>query len=155
MPKSSRGFTLLEVLIAVMIISVVIGSLLQLFSNNTTTFSSIHQKIVHTNTTTLLLGNPHYGYENDKTDLAELIKDFPIDDDLRRQLKKIKIEILYNEVTTIDFGEVAEAFAEADTTDEGEALVKEASEASNALEVGRTTLKIGDQASSFLRVKLQ
>jgi len=55
MPKSSRGFTLLEVLIAVMIISVVIGSLLQLFSNNTTTFSSIHQKIVHTNTTTLLL----------------------------------------------------------------------------------------------------
>jgi len=50
---------------------------------------------------------------------------------------------------------VAEAFAEADTTDEGEALVKEASEASNALEVGRTTLKIGDQASSFLRVKLQ
>jgi len=155
MPKSSRGFTLLEVLIAVMIIAVVIGSLLQLFSNNTTTFASIHQKIQHTNTTTLLLGNVHYGYENDKTDLAELVKDFTVDDDLRRQLKNIKVEILYKEVTRIDFGEVAEAFAEAETTDQGEALVKEASEASNALEIGRTTLKIGDQASSFLRVKLQ
>ncbi|MEE8587773.1 MAG: prepilin-type N-terminal cleavage/methylation domain-containing protein [Sulfurimonadaceae bacterium] len=158
MSKRSHGFTLIEVLVAVMIIAVVIGALIQLFATNTHTFSSVHQKILHTNKTTLLLGNEIYGYEDKKVELAELVKDFNIDDDLRRLLKKEKAEILYTEVTSIDFGDAAEALAEAEDTESGnddEALISEAGEATNALEVGRTTLKIGGQSSSFLRVKLQ
>ena len=154
MPKHSNGFTLIEVLVAVMIISVVIGSLIQLFSNNSRTFASVHQKILHSNTTTLLLGNNIYGYEDAETDLAELIKDFNIDDDLRRKLKEVKVKVMYSEVTTIDFGEAAESIAEEESGAE-EAAVKEASEASNSLEIGRTTLRAGDQSSSFLRVKFQ
>ena len=156
MPKLSRGFTLLEVLVAVMIIAVVIGSLIELFANNSSTFTSVHQKILHTNTTSVLLGNEIYGYEKAKTDLAELVKDFNIDDDLRRQLKNIKVEILYNEVTRIDFGEAAESIAGLDSSENGgDTLVQEATDAVTALEVGRTTLKINDHSSSFLRVKLQ
>ena len=158
MSKRSHGFTLIEVLVAVMIIAVVIGALIQLFATNTHTFSSVHQKILHTNKTTLLLGNEIYGYEDKKVDLAELVKDFNIDDDLRRLLKKEKAEILYTEVTSIDFGDAAEALAEAEDTEsrkDDEALISEAGEATNALEVGRTTLKIAGQSSSFLRVKLQ
>ncbi len=158
MPKRSCGFTLIEVLVAVMIIAVVIGALLQLFSTNAQAFSSVHQKILHANRTTLLLGNSVYGYEDKKIDLAELVKDFNIDDDLRRQLKRKKVQILYTEVTSIDFGDAAEAIAEAETTDTenvDKGAISETAEAANALEVGRTTLKIDDQSSSFLRVRLQ
>lgn len=158
MPKQTNGFTLIEVLVAVMIIAVVIGALLQLFATNSHAFSSIHQKILQTNKTTLLLGNKVYGYEDKKINLAELVKDFNIDDDLRRLLKKEKVEIIYTEITSIDFDAAAEALAEEqdnESTPEDETLVSDTAEATNALEVGRTTLKIGGQSSSYLRVKLQ
>ena len=156
MPKTSHGFTLLEVLVAVMIIAVVIGSLIQLFANNSNTFASIPQRILHTNTTSLLLGNEVYGFQKAKTDLAELVKDFKIDDDLRRKLKNIKAEIVYSEVTTIDFGDASESIAEeASSKTGGETLVKDAADVSNSLEIGRTTLKIKDQSSSFVRIKFQ
>jgi prepilin-type N-terminal cleavage/methylation domain-containing protein len=156
MPKTSHGFTLLEVLVAVMIIAVVIGSLIQLFANNSNTFASIPQRILHTNTTSLLLGNEVYGFQKDKTDLAELVKDFKIDDDLRRKLKNIKAEIIYSEVTTIDFGDASESIAEeASSKTGGETLVKDAADVSNSMEIGRTTLKIKDQSSSFVRIKFQ
>lgn len=156
MPKISRGFTLLEVLVAVMIIAVVIGSLIQLFANNASTFASVRQKILHTNTTSVLLGNEIYGYEKAKTDLAELVKDFNIDNDLRRQLKNVKVEVVYNEVRSIDFGEAAEDIADLESGESGEdTLIQEASEAVTALEIGRTTMRVNDQSSSFLRVKLQ
>jgi prepilin-type N-terminal cleavage/methylation domain-containing protein len=158
MPKSSHGFTLIEVLVSVMIIAVVIGALIQLFATNTHTFSSVHQKILHTNKTTLLLGNAVYGLENKNVDLAELVKDFNLDDNLRRLLKKEKTEILYTEITSIDFDDAAESIAEAEAAsgeNDGQAFIEEAAEATNTLEIGRTTLKIGDQTSSFLRVKFQ
>ncbi len=156
MPKHSSGFTLIEVLVAVMIIAVVIGALIQLFATNSHTFSSVHQKILHTNKTTLLLGHAIYGLENKRVDLAELVKDFNLDDDLRRLLKKERVEIRYTEVTSVDFDEAAEAIAEADANaSNSDVYIEEAGEATNTLEVGRTTLKIGDQTSSFLRVKFQ
>ncbi len=157
MAKSSRGFTLVEVLVAVMIIAVVIGALLQLFATNSHTFTSVHDRIIHADKTTLLLGSTVYGYENKKVDLAELVKDFNIDDDLRRRLKQERVEIIYREETRIDFGDAAEAMAEAESTKEGadEDVVTEVGDAANALEIGRTTLKIGEESSSFLRVRMQ
>ena len=156
MPKSSHGFTLIEVLVAVMIIAVVIGALIQLFATNSFTFSSVHQKILHTNKTSLLLGNNIYGYEDKKVNLADLVKDFDIDDDLRRLLKKEKAQIRYTEVSNIDFGDAAEALSEAEGGDNGdEGAISETAEVADTLEVGRTTLKIGEQSSSFLRVKFQ
>jgi len=158
MPKHSSGFTLIEVLVAVMIIAIVIGALIQLFATNSHSFSSVHQKILHTNKTTLLLGNAVYGLENKSVDLAELLKDFNLDNDLRRLLKKEKVEILYTEVTSIDFDEAAESIAEEEATsgeNDGQTFIEEAAEATNTLEIGRTTLKIGEQTSSFLRVKFQ
>jgi len=157
MPKSSRGFTLIEILVSVMIISVVIGSLLQLFSTNSHTFSSIEQKIKHTNTTTLLLGNPIYGYEDKTVDLAELVKDFNVDDELRRKLKSQKVEIIYSEVKSFDFSDAAETLSENDlsSSQANEGDVTDASQATTSLEVGKTTMKTEKYSSSFLRIKLQ
>ena len=156
MPKH-KGFTLIEVLVAVMIISVVISALLQLFANNSHTFSSVHQKILQTNMSSLLLGNEIYGYEDKKMDLSELVKDFNINDDLRRKLKDKKIEIIYTEVTSLNFDDAAESLAEAEgeSGDNDEGLVTETSEVANSLEIGRTTIKIDNESSSFLRVKFQ
>ncbi len=156
MPKH-KGFTLIEVLVAVMIISVVISALLQLFANNSYTFSSVHQKILQTNMSSLLLGNEIYGYEDKKMDLSELVKDFNVNDDLRRKLKDKKIEIIYTEVTSFNFDDAAESLAEAEeeSGDNDEGLVTETSEVANTLEIGRTTIKIDNESSSFLRVKFQ
>jgi len=155
--KHSKGFTLIEVLVSVMIISVVIGALLQLFATNSHSFSSIQEKILQTHKTSLLLGSKVYGYENKSVDLAELVKDFNIDDDLRRQLKQEKISIVYTEVTSVDFDDAAESVAEIKKDDNinNEAIQTETGTATNSLEVGRTTFKLADQSSSFLRVKLQ
>lgn len=156
MAKSSHGFTLIEVLVAVMIIAVIIGALIQLFATNSYAFSSVHQKILHANKSSLLLGNNIYGYEDKKVDLAELAKDFDIDDDLRRLLKKEKVQIFYTEVTSIDFDDAAEALAEVEGGEvDDKAAISETAEVTNTLEVGRTTLKSGEQSSSFLRIKFQ
>ena len=140
-----------------MIISVVISALLQLFANNSHTFSSVHQKILQTNMSSLLLGNEIYGYEDKKMDLSELVKDFNVNDDLRRKLKDKKIEIIYTEVTSFNFDDAAESLAEAEeeSGDNDEGLVSETSEVANTLEIGRTTIKIDNESSSFLRVKFQ
>ena len=91
-------------------------------------------------------------------DRSKSTDSFNLDDDLRRLLKKEKTEILYTEITSIDFDEAAESVAEAEAAsgeNDGQAFIEEAAEATNTLEIGRTTLKIGDQTSSFLRVKFQ
>jgi prepilin-type N-terminal cleavage/methylation domain-containing protein len=157
MPKQSAGFTLIEVLVSVMIISIVIAALLQLFSNNAHGFASVHEKILQTNKTSLLLGSKIYGYEKKSIDLAELVKDFNIDDTLRRKLKRQKVKVFYRELLKVDFDAAATSIAEAgrDEDPNDEAVVNESSEATNALEVGKTTLTIGDLSSGFLRVKIQ
>ena len=157
MPKRTNAFTLIEVLVSVMIISVVIGALLELFSTNSHSFSSVQNKILQTHKTSLLLGNPVYGYEKKTVDLAELLKDFNLDNDLRRKLKREKVTIVYTEVTSVNFDDAAESIAEIqkDENINNEAVETESGAATNSLEVGRTTLKLGEQSSSFLRVKLQ
>ncbi len=139
-----------------MIISIVISSLLQLFSNNSHNFTAIQEKIGQANKTSLLLGNKVYGLENKKVDLAELVKDFNIDDNLRRKLKKEKVSIIYTEETSIDFDDAAESISDAESKqNDEEQVITDAAAATNTLEIGKTTLKIGNQSSSFLRVKFQ
>ena len=140
-----------------MIISVVIGALLQLFSTNSHSFSSIQEKILQTHKTSLLLGNTIYGYENKTVDLAELLKDFNLDNDLRRKLKREKVTIIYTEITSVNFDDAAESIAEIQKDDNlnNEAIETQSGAATNSLEVGQTTFKLANQSSSFLRVKLQ
>ncbi len=140
-----------------MIISVVIGALLKLFSTNAHSFASVEGKIAHTHLTTLLLGNPLYGYEDKTVHLDELVKDFNVDDSLRRKLKNEKVEIIYTEVKKFDFSDAAETLSDnnlsASNVNAGDE--QEASGATAALEVGKTTLKTDQYTSSFLRIKIQ
>ena len=145
-----KGFTLIEVMIAVMIISIVIGVLLQLFSNNTTLFSSMRGHSELCMRSSLLIGNQKYGYENEKVTLADLVQDFDIDDDLRRKLKKLEAKITYTPVQQLDavkekVDETVESYMDENT----ESLQE------SSMEIGRSSFQMDQFQTAYLRLKLQ
>ncbi len=145
-----RGFTLVEVMVAVTVISVVIGVLLQLYSSNTTLFSSMRGHSELCMRSSLLIGNTLYGYEDDKTTLAELVSGFEIDDDLRRQLKQYEVQISYFSVKKLDEAQMK-------TIEEGAEYYGADSEAlqEHPMEFGRTSFQMDEFETAYLRLKLQ
>ena len=146
----SPGFTLIEVMVAVMIISVVIASLLQLFSTNTHLLGGIGERAGTAMRSTLLLGIGDHGFEQSTQPLDTLVESFKIDDDLRRRLKGMQLELDYSE--TMRFG--------ADRVQPvNEAAEKEENADARAnvpvFEIGMTSSKIDEQQTSFVRIRLQ
>jgi len=139
-----KGFTLIEVMVAVMIISVVIMALLKMYSNNAYIFSSIKQEIKTNQYLSLLIGNDEYGFENKHIAMYDLIKDFDVENNLRRKLKSLKIDIIYKEVDSIDLSE--------DTEEEGS---ESKSNSSVVLEIGRDTLKTKNFSTSVMRLRIK
>jgi len=140
----------MEVMIAVMVISIVIGVLLQLFSNNTTLFSSMRGHSELCMRSSLLIGNNSYGYENEKVSLAELVQEFDIDDALRRKLEKYKAEITYTQVKTLDTEEVK-------VDEDLESYIDEnlEGEQERSMEIGRSSFQMNEFQTAYLRLKLQ
>lgn len=145
-----KGFTLIEVMVAVMIISLVIGVLLQLFSNNTRLFSSMRGHSELCMRSSLLIGNTAYGYENEKVTLAELVQEFDIDDELRQKLKKSKAQITYTPVRELDTRKTEiDDIAEPYMTDNDDGLKE------RAMEIGRSSFEMDEFQTAYLRLKLQ
>lgn len=151
--NESEGFTLIEVMIAVMIISVVIASLLQLFSTNTRLFSTLEQKIELSTEGSLLLGVENIGFENKSLHFDDLVKEFVIDDELRRRLKEIKAEVVYQELMRLDSADFMEEAEE--LADEKEIPIADVGDKSVGLEIGRTGLLFNNVKTSFIRLRLQ
>ncbi|MEA3228667.1 MAG: prepilin-type N-terminal cleavage/methylation domain-containing protein, partial [Campylobacterota bacterium] len=85
--SSKEGFTLIEVMIAVVIISTVIMALLEMFANNIHIFSTLTKKTQINQYSSFFISNPDVGLEDeDALTLYDLIDDFDIEDDLRREL---------------------------------------------------------------------
>ena len=145
-----KGFTLIEVMVAVMIISLVIGVLLQLFSNNTRLFSSMRGHSELCMRSSLLIGNSSYGYEDAKVSLADLVQEFDVNDELRRKLKQYKAKITYTPVKELDarkqeIDEITEPYM----TDNDEGLKE------RAMEIGRSSFEMDEFQTAYLRLKLQ
>jgi len=140
-----RAFTLIEVMVAVMIISVVIMALLKMYSNNAHIFSLIKQEIKTNQYVSLLIGNDAYGFEKKHIVMYDLVKDFDVENDLRRKLKSLKTDIIYTEVDSIDLSE--------DTGEEegGESQ----SSSSVVLEIGRDTLKTKNFTTAIMRLRIK
>ena len=141
------GFTLIEVMVSVMIISVVVVALLQLQANNTHTFLQLQKAQKNLQYASLLQGSK-YGYENDSLTLDRTLERFDLDDDLRRELKKIEAKIIYQKLETIDTGEFDESLGE----EEG---LGEDTQAPLAIEIGRSVLQLQEGSTSILRVRLR
>lgn len=145
-----KGFTLLEVMISVMIISLVIGVLLQLYSNNTRLFSSMRGHSELCMRSSLLIGNSTYGYENKTVNLAELVRDFEINDDLRQKLKKYEAKITYTQVKELS-QEIQKVDKATDSyLEENMQGLKERS-----MEIGRSSFEMDEFQTAYLRLKLQ
>ncbi len=144
------AFTLIEVMIAVMIISVVIAALLQMRGNSTFLFINMNKKSQVNQFATFFVDNDKYGYENTSTSLDELVSEFDMENDLRRELKNNKIELIYQELKVIDMAD----FVSDDTQ---ESYEDEASDGVPTMifELGKTILKTKDSSVALLRIKRQ
>jgi prepilin-type N-terminal cleavage/methylation domain-containing protein len=144
MPKRS-GFTLIEVMVSVVIISTVILALLELISNSSHIFSILNKKSQSNQYISLLIANKDYGHEDKKATMYDLVREFDIESELRRELKSQKIKILYQELETIDMSESQEV-----ESDEAAA-----SSSGMVFEIGRTIIQMPESSASLLRIKLQ
>lgn len=149
MPKNKfhfkSAFTLIEVMVAVMIISVVIMALIQMYSNNTHIFSAYKKQINTNQYLSLLISNEDYGYENNTLYLDDLVTEFDLDDELRRELKEKKVRLSYQELRRIDMSERDDE--NSNETAKGDSDI--------VLVIGKSILRTEDSSSFLVRIQLQ
>ena len=144
------AFTLLEVMIAVVIISVVIMALLQMNGNRAHMFLEISKKNKINQYSSLLLFNPNYGFENKRIFLDRLVADFKIEDELRNKLKSINAQIIYQKLGSIEMGK--QQNTDAEIVDNKN--VKHVN--SNVVfEISKTILKTPQSSIGLLRIRIQ
>ena len=134
-----KAFTLLEVMVAVLIISIVIMALLQMRGHSAHIFSSLTQKLQVNQYLSFLVSNDDYGFEQDNLTADKLLKDFDVERGLRQSLKKVKIDLIYQELDPIDL-------AELDDENLSSGMI---------FEIGKTILKTDVSSVSLPRIRLQ
>jgi prepilin-type N-terminal cleavage/methylation domain-containing protein len=99
------GFTLIEVMVAVMIVSVVVGALLEMRGNISHKIFGLEKITQVSQYDTLLLGENDYGKEKSNISMKALVEDFELESDLRRKLSAMKLHISYEVLGKIDTSE--------------------------------------------------
>jgi len=157
MRKGRTAFTLIEVMIAVVIISIVIMALLELFANNTHIFSTLEKQNRSNQSLSYLMNNQDYGFEDDKLTLYDLLADFDVENDLRMKLKSTKIEIVYQELDSIDMAEYDPSEDEDNPINDEEIDQREQEKGSSSLifEIGKSVIKSEDSSASMIRIRIQ
>jgi prepilin-type N-terminal cleavage/methylation domain-containing protein len=134
-----KAFTLLEVMVAVMIISIVIMALLQMRGHSAHIFSSLSQKLEINQYLSFLVSNDTYGFEQESMTADILLKDFDVEADLRQRLRKTKVNLVYQELDAIDLAEHSD----------------ENLSSGMIFETGKTILKTENASASLARIRLQ
>jgi prepilin-type N-terminal cleavage/methylation domain-containing protein len=137
--KSFRAaFTLIEVMVAVMIISVVILALIRMYSNNTFLFSAYKKQSQAAQYSSFLIANQEYGFEDKRVTLYDLVNEFDLEDTLRRKLKKEKVEVVYRVMKNIALDEESNTSAP-----------------KLSLEIGSSVLRLGNESAALMRLQLR
>ncbi len=135
--RSKRSaFTLLEVMISVMIISVVILALFEMRGNSSLAFLQVDNNSKANQYLSFFIQQKNFGFENKQTNMKNLTTEFDIDLDLRREFLDTKLDIKYIKLETIDMKDY----------DEGSEMI---------FEIGSTNIKINNTSASIMRVRLQ
>ena len=142
MHKARKAFTLIEVMIAVVIISTVIMALIQMYANNTHIFASFKKQAKINQYASVLISNENYGFKNKSIHLYDMVRDFDIEDDLRRELKETKVKVIYKELRTIDM-------SEQDSDEEIQ------TSSGLVLEIGKSTIVLKESSTSLIKFKLK
>ncbi len=152
--KMRKAFTLIEVMVSVMIITVVVMALYAMNGNT----SFIYEKSVHAMPVNQYLSfftsHAQYGFESEEGTLENLLEGFDVEDELRRELKAQKVKILYSEVRRIDMSEFgAEEMQEA-LGEQEEPIQKEQGGNSSVFELGKTSLILEENSGYILRLRV-
>jgi len=132
MTRQRAAFTLIEVMVAVMIITVVIGALWQMKGDASQKFFTLNKMIQTNQYSSFLLSNSEkYGFEKSHIDLNSLLDGFDLESDLRRKLKAIKVQISYELV---------------DSLDNNDTMI---------LEIGKTKMEADNFTNTLVRVRMQ
>lgn len=152
------AFTLIEVMVAVMIVSVVIAALLQMQGNASHKFLQLKEMISTSQYSSFLLSSADkYGFERSSTDMKTLLDDFELESDLRQKLSAIKVKIDYEELEIIDtnkFLQINEHNQE-DDMKRYENMPEQTMAAGVIFEIGQTRLETQNSTNKLLRVRLQ
>ena len=152
--SNKDAFTLIEVMVAVMIVSVVIATLLQMRGNYTHIFLELDKKLKVNQYTSFFIGNKNFGFEDKTTSLDELVSEYDIEDDLRRELKNTKVELIYKELSIIDMSEFDITSKKEDVYEDD--VYKETDEQPQMIfELGSSVLKTKDSSTAIMRLRLQ
>ncbi len=153
--KAKRAFTLIEVMVAVMIISVVILALIEMFANNIHIFSGF-KKQTHINPyASFFISNPDYGLETKSAVLYDLVSDFKLEDDLLRELKNIKIEVVYQVVEKIDLGEYDDMNKDKSNESDRDEKTDREVKTNAVFEIGKTVIKTSEASTALLRLRIE
>ncbi len=154
MPKrhcNNSAFTLIEVMVAVMIVSVVIAALLQMRGNTSYKFLEIKKMMQKNQYNSFLLSlSDKYGFEKSSIDLNKLVYEFNIERELRRKLKSIKVKVDYKELDTIDTAEFDDTEKE---SDDGQEVQEDTT--GIVFEIGQSILKTDTFSTNLIRVRIQ
>lgn len=134
-----KAFTLIEVMVAVLIISVVVMALFEMKGNSSHIFLNLTQKLETNQYLSFLISNDDYGFEQDTITADKLLKDFDLERDLRQSLKKVNVDLIYQKLEDIDMNE-----------QEDENL-----SSGMIFEIGKTILKTEKSSASLPRIRLQ
>lgn len=134
-----KAFTLLEVMVAVLIISIVIMALLHMKGNSAHIFSNLMQKLEVNQHLSFLVSNNNYGFEKDSITADKLLNNFDMDKDLRQSLKQVKIDLAYQELDTIELNEHDDKDPSSDIR----------------FEIGKTILKTENSSVALPRIRLR
>jgi len=126
-----KGFTLIEVMVSVLIITLVIGALIEMRGNSSHILQNIKKQINTSSFSSYFIRNENYGFESKTTTSDKLLSDFNLDRTLRKNLKKVKINIDYKKIDSIVTGE------------------------NMNFEIGKTIFKINNTSNSLIRLRLQ
>lgn len=137
--RISKAFTLIEVMVAVMIISVVITALIQMFANNTHIFSQITKQSKINPYASLFISNHDYGFESKNIHLDKLVSDFRLESALAKELRNTQVKVLYQKIKQIDMRKSDD----------------EKSNSNMTFEVGKTILKMNDSSIALMRIRLE
>ncbi len=151
--RAKRAFTLIEVMVAVMIISVVILALLQMFANNTHIFSQLTKQAKMNQYASLFLANPDYGFETKHVNLDDLVSDFKVNDAINSELKKSKVEIVYQKIKQIDMSEYNDKNREKEKLEPSKE--NQTVHSNMVFEIGKTVLKTDKSSIALLRLKVK
>jgi prepilin-type N-terminal cleavage/methylation domain-containing protein len=134
--QSKRSaFTLMEVMIAVMIVSVVIASILQMRGNSSFIYERIEKNAKVNQYLSFLIDNQDFGYEKKTTTMKNLCDEFKLDSELRREFADIKLKLDYKKLDVLDMSEY----------DENSQLV---------IESGNSILSTPSSSASLLRIRI-